>query len=307
MIYKQFSRAYNRLKIRRKVRGCDVSFVNWWPQPLEEIWLYKFCHARRIQNVLFGSVFGPKAYLIPKLNSSRQHVFFSCENLEDRFTEYGDHLLHVWDKGIGFEHRSETNYLRFPLWMMYYVDPVSNTPGKEFVASMSKPTEAKPNFATMVASHDTRGNGAGLRTSCFNSLSQIDNIISGGRLLNNSDALKTKFNDDANAFIGSARFNIALENSNARGYCTEKIFRPFLSGTIPIYWGDMMNPEPDIINHEAVIFFNPERPDLTVKEVLELEQNPKLLLEFANQNRLVSNAGAWVDHLMDELERFLRE
>lgn len=271
------------------------------------MWLYKFCQTRRIQNVLFGSVFGEKSHLIPKLMSNRQHVFFSCENLEDRFTEYDDHLLHEWDKGIGFEHRNEANYLRFPLWMMYYVDPESKTPGQGFVASMSKPTEAKPNFATIVASHDTRGNGAGLRTSCFNSLSQIDKVTSGGQLLNNSNALKTEFNDDANAFIGSARFNIALENSNAKGYCTEKIFRPFLSGTIPIYWGDMMNPEPDIINQEAFILFNPENPDRTVQEVLELEKSPKRLLEFANQNRLVSNAGAWVDNLMDELERFLRE
>ena len=292
------------MQIKRKAASSDPSFIHWWPQPIEEIWLYQFCKKHSISETVFGSVFGPKTDVNKKF-SKKRHVFFSCENLEDRFKEYGNHMLHEWDKGIGFEFRDDKNYMRFPLWLMYYVDPKAQNPGKDFEAKMNKPASQKKDFAAMVASHDERGNGAGHRTLCFNLLSSVNHVLSAGKLLNNTDALKQDFNDDANAFIGSCRFNIALENSNARGYCTEKVFRAFLSGTIPIYWGDCQQPEPQVINQNALLLFDPENPGQLLNQIEELEQDESKRIEFANQRRTSAGAEDFVNNKLEELTHFL--
>ena len=49
-------------------------------------------------------------------------------------------------------------------------------------------------------------------------------------------------------FYSKHIFNISFENSMGRGYTTEKLWLPLISGAIPIYWGD-----PD-----AAKYFNPE-------------------------------------------------
>jgi len=49
-------------------------------------------------------------------------------------------------------------------------------------------------------------------------------------------------------------FSFAIENSSERGYYTEKILDCFLTGTIPIYWGD---PGIDtIFDKNGIIFYN---------------------------------------------------
>ena len=105
--------------------------------------------------------------------------------------------------------------------------------------------------------------------------------------------------------IGSCRFNIALENSNARGYCTEKVFRPFLSGTIPIYWGDCQQPEPEVINQDALLLFDPENPDQLLNQIEELEQDENKRIEFANQTRTNAGAEDFVNKKLDQLIHFL--
>ena len=41
-------------------------------------------------------------------------------------------------------------------------------------------------------------------------------------------------------FLTSYKFSIAMENTEADGYASEKIVQSFLAGTIPIYYGDYM-------------------------------------------------------------------
>ena len=52
-------------------------------------------------------------------------------------------------------------------------------------------------------------------------------------------------------FLSSYKFSIAMENTNGDGYYSEKIIESFLSGTIPIYYGDYMIEE--FINQKAYI------------------------------------------------------
>jgi hypothetical protein len=55
-------------------------------------------------------------------------------------------------------------------------------------------------------------------------------------------------------FLSSYKFSIAMENSEGDGYISEKIVDSFLSGTIPIYYGDYMVDE--FINPKAYILIN---------------------------------------------------
>ena len=55
----------------------------------------------------------------------------------------------------------------------------------------------------------------------------------GGRYNNNVGKIKNKID-----FFQKYKFSIAMENSEGDGYFSEKIIQSFLSGTIPIYYGD---------------------------------------------------------------------
>ena len=127
------------------------------------------------------------------------------------------------DFSMGFEELEHPKYLRFPLWLLYFTAPNTKDPGKEFVAKFSRKwTGDRPFFCSQIASHDERGNGRGLRTSCTTSLSEIGEVLNTGKLLNNSKILQDKYHNDPSYFLRNCRFNICLENSSALGYVTEK-------------------------------------------------------------------------------------
>ena len=57
----------------------------------------------------------------------------------------------------------------------------------------------------------------------------------GGKYNNNVGKIKNKI-----LFLKKYKFSIAMENSELDGYISEKIIDSFISGTIPIYYGDYM-------------------------------------------------------------------
>ena len=68
----------------------------------------------------------------------------------------------------------------------------------------------------------------------------------GGKYKNNVGKVKNKIK-----FLSSYKFSIAMENTEGNGYLSEKIFQSFISGTIPIYYGDYMLDE--YINTKSLI------------------------------------------------------
>ena len=68
----------------------------------------------------------------------------------------------------------------------------------------------------------------------------------GGKVYNNVGYVKDKIK-----FLNSYKFSIAMENTEGDGYLSEKIFQSFLSGTIPIYYGDYLLDE--YINLKSLI------------------------------------------------------
>lgn len=280
-----------------------IELLNCWTKDPEKLWQYHFVimHFSNLltpqNSLLIGSVFGPKG--IFKLSKSRKKLFYTGENV-DRFPEYNDYCEGIVDLSIGFDYMNKENYQRFPLWMEYFFAPVLNHKKihevfSEFVNKDICRDEDKK-FAVMVSRHD-EGNS---RAAIFNSLSQIGQVDSGGQFLKNTNALQEEFADDKGRFIGQYKFNICPENSNREGYVTEKVFEAIKSNTIPIYWGSNNNPEPDVLNKDAILFYDgPESLPALNRQVEELHNNPKLYKEFMAQPKFQPQA---VEYVIDAFE-----
>jgi hypothetical protein len=72
------------------------------------------------------------------------------------------------------------------------------------------------------------------RNSFWQCLSDRMPVASGGHYKNNVGGPV----QDKNAFCRGYKFCLAFENSSASGYTTEKLIDAWMSGCIPIYWGD---------------------------------------------------------------------
>ena len=92
------------------------------------------------------------------------------------------------------------------------------------------------------------------------------------------------------------------------GYVTEKLFHCIGSGCIPIYWGAAGNPEPDILNHNAILFWNNEGDNTALlRQIEELNNNPSLYKDFFEQPRLQPGAWQVVARHFSNLEDRLRQ
>jgi hypothetical protein len=76
-------------------------------------------------------------------------------------------------------------------------------------------------------------------------------------LLHNDDTLGTSYANDKGEYLKSYKFNICPENTISPGYVTEKLFQALQAGCVPIYSGPGPDPEPEVVNRDAVVFWRP--------------------------------------------------
>ena len=189
------------------------------------------------------------------------------------------------DLCLGFMHSSESNYLRFPIWISGILSPNATISDlRELVSKINDPKNRlskRDKFAALIASHS---NLSDVRFDLFQSIKKLAKklrikspyVHCAGRFLNNTDELNVKFNNDKLSFLRQFKFNICPENCSSHGYVTEKIFHSFISGCIPIYWGALNDPEPDLINQESIIFYNKQ-------DDIGLENSAKSLKRLNNR------------------------
>lgn len=117
--------------------------------------------------------------------------------------------------------------------------------------------------------------GAMFRQDFFHELSKYKRVSSAGPALNNEGMLLPRSSAIESAYYQRHRFNIAMENTSAPGYVTEKIFHAYLNNSVPIYWGhpsilEQFNPESMIYAHTV---------NQGVADVIRMDSDPHLLLK----------------------------
>lgn len=289
----------------------QVRFYNFWKgQDIPDMWFYRFAMHRNIvkdgKKLCFFSTFGDRD-VINKANGD-VNVFFSGENLKRKsFSHYADHLLEneKVNLALGFEYFEDQRYFRFPLWLHYMFEPESTS--EQIRARCEQLThpimQERPRFACHVSSEDTLG----LRKKVCDSFSQISRVDCAGKIMHNCDDLWNEFKNDKHAFLQQYRFNICPENSNAQGYVTEKVFQAIAAGCIPVYWGSYNCPEPEVLNPDAILFWNKDADNESLlNKVRDLDSSPNNYIEFASQPRIIPTAAEYIINEFDELENRLK-
>ena len=156
----------------------------------------------------------------------------------------------------------------------------------------------------MINKHDP----AGTRELVYNGVKDILDVKLAGQWRNNTRELWDDFGNDKEAYLRTFKFNICAENNNTEYYVTEKIFDAFIAGCIPLYYGALNDPEPGLINREAVIFWNKEGNNGSNREkILELKNNESFYQEFISRPKLLPAAETYViDRYAKLKEHFAR-
>lgn len=147
-------------------------------------------------------------------------------------------------------------------------------------------TKIKTNFCAFVY-HNQFTFGAKFRKQFAKDLMKYKRVDCPSRVLNNMPAFdgekyKPKLPKYLVEFLSNYKFTIAFENSSSLGYVTEKIYHPFLAGSIPIYWGS-----PDIEN-----YFNPKafinchnfkNFNEVIQKIKEIDNSPSIYQKYLNE------------------------
>ena len=286
----------NTIPASQKITTTDnkVTFINWWScNPdicnCNQDWLYLFIKNNTdIKHINVFSVFGNKKY-VSKF-ASKKDIFISGENLDSEFglhSGYIDYCLDYVGLSMGFAQRNESNYLRFPLWLMYIFDPVAD---KDLIAKRVDYINHVRNTGKYECSIIARHDKWNMRTPIYEALKDKMNILSAGVWNNNTKILWDSFNDNKVEFLNNCKFTICPENYDTPYYVTEKLFEAFLGGSVPIYAGADSKPEPGIVNLNSVLLWeigNKENNETIIKRICELNCEEKLYEEFLFQPKLL--------------------
>jgi hypothetical protein len=89
-------------------------------------------------------------------------------------------------------------------------------------------------------------------------------------------------------FLSSYKFSIAMENTEGNGYLSEKIIESFISGTIPIYYGDYMADE--YINPKSYILIRGKNDMFEkIEYIKKIDNNDELYKKLLRENVFIDN------------------
>ena len=149
-------------------------------------------------------------------------IFFTGENISPDYN--------ITDYAMSFDYCDfGDRHIRLPLMFWHKIG--EKTDGQNCLETRNQFLKNKTKFCSFVVS-----NGALTQTrdKFFDALCSYKRVDSAGRWKNNMGYnVKNKIE-----WLKSYKFNLCFENSSQPGYLTEKLFDAFMSGCVPIYWGD---------------------------------------------------------------------
>ena len=205
------------------------------------------------------------------------------------FTENKIPDLSEVDYAIGQAHISYLDrYFKFPIFIWFF---------KRFKKIREKLLN-NPKRTKFCAAVISNGGEDKFRTKFIDELNKYKKIDMGGKYLNNVEGpVKDKIK-----FLSSYKFSIAMENSEGDGYISEKIIDSFISGTIPIYYGDYTLDE--YINPKALILIKNEKNiEQKIKYIIEIDNNFEKYSNILKENILINENIANI--IEEEEKKFL--
>ena len=245
------------------------------------------------------------------MESIIEHKNLSIDSKNDKYhflnqlNKYSDYGLPDVDLAMGYGNIKNDKYLRMPLWILWYFSPSATYKDvKGVMDELNKSRALLYRDAVCINGHDVFG----LRTKIADDLNSVLDIAYAGKWRNNTSELWDKYENDKLKYMNLFRFNICPENIDAPHYCTEKIFDSFRAGCIPIYAGALNNPEPDVINKDAVIFWDLDGDNIdNIKLIKRLKTDENFYNKFMQQEKLLPSAAEYVYERFTKLENKLRE
>ena len=277
--------------------GLYREYNQWGPEDLEQQWFVRFLRRHFPDNKTVVNFFGPVSTpFFIKRQFEGKKVFYTGEDVEHPGTQlalyYGDYCLDHTDLSLGFGQVRHARYLRFPYWILTTFLPEDDAAAiRERIKQINESHFEKSRECVLINKHDP----AGTRELVYNGVKDILDVKLAGQWRNNTRELWDDFGNDKEAYLRTFKFNICAENNNTKDYVTEKIFDAFIAGCIPLYYGALNDPEPGLINREAVIFWNKEGNNAENREkIRELKQNESFYREFISHPKLLSAAAEYV-------------
>ena len=294
-------------KLRNRFVGCGrdgvVRHVNWWDN--RPSWFSRFLN-RRLglppeAHFRFYSVFGPKELVYRPARGAK--VFFSGENLHRFYREYGDYCLDEVDLALGFDDLPNPRYLRFPLWITRIFPPEATEEAiGEEIRRMNRPRPPRERFFALIAGHDKWNT----RTPLHDALSARYPVDCAGCWRRNTRELQARFGDDKRRFLEQYAFNICPENTDTPLYVTEKPFEAIQAGCTPVYFGSGNRPEPEVLNREALVLWDPGSPGEALETIRRAVEDPAFGEELRSRPFFLPRAAEVVAEKFAALEALLR-
>lgn len=209
------------------------------------------------------------------------------------FTENQITDFNIADYSIG---QSHINYLdrafKFPFYFHFKQDNYKELNDiRKFVLKNS----TRKRFCSAVISnvHDW----SMFRINFINLLSLYKKVDMGGRYKNNVGRVRNKIE-----FLKAYKFSIAMENSEGDGYSSEKILQSFLSGTIPIYYGNYIIDE--YINPKSFILIKGNKDiNSKIKYIEKIDNNNELYKKILKEKVFIDSK--FTEKIEKEREEFL--
>ena len=253
----------------------------------------------------FYGVYGKGRFVRKTIEGKK--IFFSPENLDKKFMKwnilFGDYCLPYVDLGMGFGDIKKHNYLRFPLWILYLFSPEANKKDVESTIDKINNTRyQKLKICALIAGHDKHGT----RKMLLDGIKDVIPVDCAGKWENNTEDLWNKYNNDKIEYLKQFKFNICPENINTKNYVSEKLFEAFVADTIPIYYGSDNDPEPGLINKDAVVFwYKNSSNDKARKLIKELCVDDNAYSDFIKQKKILPAATDYIWSRYEELKQRL--
>ena len=259
--------------------GLYREYNQWGPAVLEQQWFIRFLRHHFPDNKTVVNFFGPVGTpFFIKRQFEGKKVFYTGEDVEHPGTQlalyYGDYCLDHTDLSLGFGQVQHARYLRFPYWILTTFSPEDDAAAiKEKIKKINESHFEKSRECVLINKHDP----AGTRELVYNGVKDILDVKLAGQWRNNTRELWDDFGNDKEAYI-------------------------------PLYYGALNDPEPGLINRDAVIFWNKEGKNEENREkIRELKQNESLYQEFMSRPKLFPAAAEYViDRYAKLKEHFAR-